>query len=339
MAMQRASNRKMRTWSKFGDVKRKPTPYEVVTGQFHYHFRRQTGPAPFEMDPNTPLNLWYLKNREGSPLMVDDWEQFRDPFKLTYRDYVTMQHQREIHVDALIDRAEAEGVAAALDPEWVTTVADVVVPLRFPLHALQMVSLYVGQLAPTSYVTNCAHFQAADQVRRIQRLAYWTKVLDNAHGGDIASSERARRIWETDQAWQPLRKALEELLVTYDWGESFVALNVVVKPALDALFNDTVAELATLNGDDLVADLAAEFGLDSARSRDWTQALTTYVLDRDSSLSGVMQGWIDKWGPIADAAVEGFAPLFANAPKPLDVEAVIKKVRGARDEFLVGTAV
>lgn len=339
MAMQPASTRKMRTWSKFGDVKRKPTPYEAVTGQFHYHFRRQTGPAPFEMDPNTPLNLWYLKNREGSPLMVDDWEQFRDPYKLTYRDYVTMQHEREIHVDAIIDRAESEDVAASLSPEWVATVKDVVVPLRFPLHVLQMASLYVGQMAPSSYITNCAHFQAADQVRRIQRLAYWTKVLDNAHGDDIASSERARAIWESDPAWQPLRKLLEELLIAYDWGEAFVALNLVVKPALDALFNETVAELAMLNGDDFIADLATEFARDSARSRDWTQALTTYILDRDPSLAGVMQGWIDKWSPAVDAAVKGFAPLFEKAPKGLDAATLVKNVQSVRDEFLVGTSI
>jgi len=329
----------MRTWSKFGDVKRKPTPYEVVTGRFHYHFRRATGPAPFEMDPNTPLNLWYLKNREGSRLMVDDWEQFRDPYKLTYRDYVTMQHEREIHVDALIDRAEAACVADSLDPAWVTTVKNVVVPLRFPLHVLQMVSLYVGQLAPSSYITNCAHFQAADEARRIQRLAYWTKVLDNAHGDGVADSARAREIWELDSAWQPLRKTLEELLVTYDWGEAFVALNVAVKPTLDALFNEALAELARRNGDGFLAELLGEFSRDSARSGDWTQALTTYILDNDSSLSAaVITPWIDKWTRSADAAMEAFAGQFASAPTPIDRTAVVKLVQGHRDEFLVGTA-
>lgn len=71
-----ATNRRAtKTWSLLGDVKRKPSPYEAVTAKFHYHFKRE--PAPFEMDPETPINKWYLKNREGSPLMLDDWEQFR----------------------------------------------------------------------------------------------------------------------------------------------------------------------------------------------------------------------------------------------------------------------
>ena len=337
MTITPASGRKLRTWSKFGDVKRKPTPYEVVTGKFHYHFRRE--PAPFEMDPNTPINLWYLKNREGSPFQVEDWEDFRDPYKLTYRDYVAMQHEREIFIDAVVDRAETSGLADGLAPPWVATLKDVFVPLRFPIHVLQMASLYVGQMAPSSYITNCAHFQAADEMRRIQRIAYWTKVLANAHGDDIAETAHSRQIWESDPAWQPLRKALEELLIAYDWGEAFTALNVVLKPTIDALFNDCLGDLAATNGDSFVAELAAEFARDSARSQDWTQALTTYALDHEPSLSAVLDGWVQKWTPIADEAVAGFAPVFAKAPVPLDQDVVVKKARATRDEFLVGTAI
>lgn len=332
-----ASRRKPRTWSQFGEVKRKPTPYEVVTGKFHYHFRRE--PAPFELDPTTPINTWYLNNREGSPLQVDDWEGFRDPYKLTYRDYVAMQHERELYVDALVDRSETSGLVAGLDPAWVATLEDVFVPLRFPIHVLQMVSLYVGQMAPSSYITNCAHFQAADEMRRIQRIAYWTKALANTHGDHIAESARSREIWQSDPAWQPLRKALETLLISYDWGEAFTALCVVIKPTMDTLFNDCLSDLAAQNDDRFVAELAAEFARDSARSRDWTQALTSYALERDPSLSEVFEGWVSKWVPVADEAVAALAPVFGKAPVPLDPVAVVKRAGATRDEFIVGTAI
>lgn len=332
-----ANRRPVRTWSQFGDVRRKPTPYEVVTGKFHYHFRRE--PAPFEMDPDTPINKWYLKNREGSPLQVDDWEGFRDPYKLTYRDYVAMQHEREIFVDALIDRNEAEAAVDKLDAGWVATLRETFVAMRFPIHVMQMVSLYVGQMAPSSYITNCAHFQAGDEMRRIQRLAYWTKVLSNAHGSDLADAATSRRIWESDPAWQPTREALEKLLIAYDWGEAFTALNVVIKPTLDTIFNDCLGDLAKQNGDPFIAELCAEFSRDSSRSRDWTQALTTYTLEHDTSLSGVFEGWINAWVPLADAAAAGLAPLFAKAPQPMHPEILIEKARSTRDEFIVGTSI
>ena len=88
-------------------------PYEVTAAKFTYHFRRE--PAPFEMDPQAPFNLCYLEHREGSPFQVDDWEGFRDPAKLTYADYVMLQHDRETYVDILTDHHEAaESVSSLL---------------------------------------------------------------------------------------------------------------------------------------------------------------------------------------------------------------------------------
>jgi toluene monooxygenase system protein E len=321
----------------FGDVRRKPTPYEVVTGKFHYHFRKE--PAPFEMDPGWSLNTWYLANREGSPLQVSDWEEFRDPYKLTYRDYVSMQHDREIYLDALVDKHEAANSVAALDPGWVETLRKLFVPLRFPLHVLQMTSLYVGQMAPSSYITNCAHFQAADEMRRIQRIAYWTKVLANSRDATLAETSTARDAWEQDGSWQPLREALERLLVVYDWGEAFAALNLAVKPSVDALVNTAFGQLAEANGDQFLSGLCTEFARDSRRSQDWTQALSGYAVERDPGLAEVLDGWVRTWRPRADRSVAALSGYFAKAPSPIDPKQVVTTVAEAHDEFLTGTSI
>jgi toluene monooxygenase system protein E len=312
-----------KTWSLFGDVRRKPSTYEVVTGKFHYHFRRE--PTPFE-HPNMPLNQWYLTHREGSPFQVDDWEDFRDPYKLTYKTYVELQHEREVFVDKLVDRYEEAESAAALAPEWVTTLRELFVPLRFPLHILQMTGLYVGQMAPSSYITNAAHFQAADELRRIQRLAYWTKALANDHGDDLAATATARTAWEDGETWQPLRKTLETLLIAYDWGEAFTALNLVVKPALDATLNSQFAGLAKRNGDDFLALLFGEFGEDSKRSQKWSAALTRYALDKRPELRDVLTGWVQTWQPRAHEAVVGLASHFESAPVPMASADVVENV-------------
>jgi toluene monooxygenase system protein E len=325
-----------RTWSLFGDVRRRPTPYEVVTGRFHYHFRRT--PAPFEMDPEWTLNAWYLRHREGSPFQVADWEEFRDPAGLTYRDYVALQHDREIYLDGLVDRYEEDGFVAGLDPGWVATLRALFVPLRFPLHVLQMTGLYVGQMAPSSYITNCAHFQAADELRRIQRIAYWTRVLADAHGADLARTGTARGAWEEEPAWQPLRETLEHLLIAYDWGEAFAALNLAVKPALDLLVDEVFGELAEANGDGFLAGLCAELGRDARRSREWSRALTDYAVAREPALAGVLGGWVEHWRPRAEGAVAALAPLFATAPRPIAADEVLGRIRTAHDAFLAGTA-
>lgn len=317
-----------RTWSLLGDVKRRPTAYEATAAKFNYHFRRE--PAPFEMDPQAPFNLFYLQHREGSPFNVEDWEGFRDPAKLTYSDYVMLQHDRETYVDLLTDHHEAGDAMAALDAGWIATLRDLFVPLRFPLHVLQMTGLYVGQMAPTAYIINCANFQAADELRRIQRLAYHTRALADAHDPSLAETVSARGRWQDDAAWQPLREVLERLLAVRDWGEAFVALNVAVKPALDAVVNQQLSELAARHGDEYLSLLMAEFQLDAQRSRDWTAALIRYAAEQDPSTAEVVRGWLSTWEPRADAGVAGLAALFAAAPRPLDAGEVQRAAVAAR---------
>jgi toluene monooxygenase system protein E len=309
--MDAAKRPRPRTWSLLGEVKRRPTQYEVLTSRFHYHFRRD--PAPFELSPGAPINQWFLRHCEGSPFQVEDWEQFRDPYSLTYRDYVAQQHDREVHVDLLIDRHEAAG-SLELQPEWVHTLRRLVVPMRFPLHVLQMSGSYVSQMAPSSFITNCATFQAADEMRRIHRLAYWTKALSLVHGDYIAATGTARNTWEADAAWQPARRALERLLAVRDWGECFVALNLVLKPAFDVLLNDRFGALALDNGDRFIADLCTEFQHDSQRSREWSAALIRYALERRPSVKRTIRSWVAHWQPQADEAVEALAGIFGLAP-------------------------
>lgn len=320
---------KPKAWSALGDVKRKPSEYEVVTARFLHSFRRD--PAPFEISPAAPVNQWYLKYREGSPFQVEDWESFHDPHRLTYRKYVLQQHGRETYVDALVDDHESAASMDDLAPEWVRTLRHLAVPMRFPLHVLQMTSMYVSQMAPSAFLVNCAAFQAGDEMRRIQWLAYWTKSLSLAHGDELAATATARDTWESDPAWQPLRRALEQLLTVRDWGEAFTALNLAVKPALDTILNGSMALLAKQNGDALLAALLKEFGQDSHRSRDWSTALARYAIEQRPELRQTLGSWASLWQRTATDAVTALGDVFATAPLPLSAEDVAGHVSAQLD--------
>lgn len=307
----RRERKPIKTWSLLGDVKRVPSTYEVVTSKFHYHFRKE--PAPFELDPETPINLWYLKHREGSAVQLDDWEQFRDPARLTYRDYVMLQDRHETYLDHLIDQAEKSDSLENISADWLKILSEFMIPLRFPLHVLQMTSLYVGQMAPSSFITNCANFQAADEMRRIQRIAYWTKSLANKFGQELAATEYARETWESGEAWQPLRMLCEELLVTYDWAESWVALNLAVKPQLDALINWEFAALAQAHDDEFLELMFKEFQVDSERSKNWSLALVEYIDVRDETQVETIRGWVTAWQERAQAAVAPLVELLKTS--------------------------
>ena len=111
-------------------MRKKPSEYEVVTAKLHFHYGRQ--PSPFELDPATPINAWYLKYREGSPLQTDDWEGFRDPHQLTYRLYVQRQDEREAYLSNLVDEFERHNHDASLQGAGCRCWIGCICPPAFP---------------------------------------------------------------------------------------------------------------------------------------------------------------------------------------------------------------
>jgi hypothetical protein len=322
---------RLRTWSLFETTRRKPTEYEVVTTNFHYHFGRQ--PAPFDLDPNSPINRWYLRHREGSPLQAPEWESFQDPAQFNYRRYIALQHDREVYAEGVVDHFEALDHDAHLDPTWVAVLGRLHVPARFARHVLQIVALYIGQLAPSASVANAAYFQAADELRALQWIAYRAKSLSLYHSNDLADSAVARDRWEDDPAWQPARETLERLLLAYDWGEAFTALNLVIKPILDALFNNGLAELAEANGDGLTAQLLRESWQDSLRSRAWSAALARHAIKARPQNREVFTSWENTWLPQAQRAASSLAAVFTEAPTPVDPAEALATVHRSHTEF------
>jgi toluene monooxygenase system protein E len=323
-----------KTWSQLSTGRRKPSEYEVVTHNLNYHFENPTSQAPFELDVNTPMNAWYLKHREGSALKVGNWNEFRDPHKLTYRAYIEQQNRRETYLDGVVERFEADTDRHRLTADWVQVLGRLYLPSRFASHVLQMVSMYLAQISPASYITNCAEFQGADEMRRIQRIAYRAKSLSLQFGEEFADTQVARGIWEDDEAWQPMRKCLEELLIAYDWGEAFVGLNLCVKPIYDEFFISVLGELAAKEGDEELALMVDDFRLDSRRSKDWSAALVTYAIGLRPENREVIQEWVDAWRPRAEAGIEGLSAMIVDRKWPADRGEVGQVVAEAYDGFL-----
>ena len=176
-----------------------PTEYEVVSTDLHYNY-----PYGFELT-DTAVARWYVRHREGSKLCSTDWGSFADPRRTTYRSYTELQDKKEDVIDGLLRQVDDEGYDDELADAWVTFVDCWYAPLRFPVHGLQMLAAYVGQMAPASRVTNCAAFQAADELRRLQRVTYRTAQLaDHRSAIDV---DMHRRHWEEAEAFQPLAQA------------------------------------------------------------------------------------------------------------------------------------
>ena len=161
-------------------------------------------------------------------------------------------------------------------------------PCRYLSHVQQMLSAYVQQIAPSSYVANCAAFQVADQLRRIQRTAYRTRQLGTEHPSHgFGSGERA--IWEEAKSWQPVREAMEKLLLVYEWDEALVAFNLIIRPVCDNLFVNQLSRAARTAGDELDCLLLENLYQDCERHDRWTAAAMNFIIGEDAANRNVLR--------------------------------------------------
>jgi toluene monooxygenase system protein E len=305
----------LKTYSHLAAARRRPTAYEIVTTQLHHHVERG-------LAVDTPAGAWMSRHGRGSRWREADWARFADPRETTYTKYTRLQHVKETFCEGLLASIEDSGYDAALAPEARALLGAALPPLRFALHGFQMVAAYFGHLAPEGRVTIVAALQAADEVRRIQRIAYRMAQLRRL---DPAFGAGSRAAFERDEAWRPLRETIEALLVTWDWAEAFVALNVCVKPVVDELFMIGMPALAQARGDFLWGQIAASLEEDCQWQRQWTAALARIALAREENRAAAAE-WVAAWTPRAARAARALAPALAHAAgAPFDAEAAIRR--------------
>src|ERR1700722_10721254 len=310
-----------KTYTRLAVGRRVPLEYELVSTDLHYNH-----PMRFELSAANPVVAWYYRYREGSALRARDWERFSDPRRTTYRGYTQLQDGREDVIDGLLREIDDTGYDRQLDVYWLRFLDRWYFPLRYPVHGLQMLAAYVAQMAPASRITNCAAFQAADEMRRVQRIAYRTAQV-NGGPVDAATLRRQQTAWEDAPALQPLRELIEYALVTYDWDEAFIVTNAVIKPRIDRLVNQEIAgSLATANGDPILTSIHFSLDEDARWHHAWTAELLRHLINDTPSNADAVSSWLDKWQPLASDALHAAAGILADAPVTMDPAAVAARI-------------
>lgn len=321
IAAPKPRRRGLKTWSAFGDLGRRPTEYEILT----HNLNHTTGAVPLEMGPDVHGNVWLREHRDAMRLTVPDWDAFRDPDAVTYGSYVAGQDDQETYVEGLLEQFDRDGYDESLSAPALDLLRDALTPSRYLAHGLQMLSAYVHQLAVSSYVGNCAAFQTADQLRRVQLTAYRTTQLQLTYPQrGFATGERAA--WENAPGWQGIRRAVELALVEFDWDRAFVATNLVVKPVADLLLLDQLGRQCGAAGARLDSLILDNLWRDSRRSQRWSAALVTFLIAANPDNRTVLREYLDEFTPLGLRMAESAAQLLV-VPGGRPAEAIAAEVR------------
>jgi toluene monooxygenase system protein E len=284
--------------------RKQPSEYEIGSSNLLYYTDRG-----FEVA--TPLARWYETHQQRSRLHCDEWNRFADPRKTTYFRYTEIQSRQEIFVAETLEWIERTNHDRTLVASWLDGLDSILGPILYPWHGMQMISCYLGSMAPEGRIAICAMFSASDEIRRIQHIAFRIRQLEEVRP-DFGRSGRER--WQNDPRWQPLRRVLERLLVTYDWGESFAALALVLKPALDEVFLKGLGDSARAAADSPLSAILYSLWEDAAWQQEWAAELVRVAVSGREGNRTVLKQWIAHWEAEVRLAVEGLAPLFVSLP-------------------------
>jgi toluene monooxygenase system protein E len=283
---------RLKTYSHLSGARRIPSAYEVGSSRLAWHVERG-------LQIDVPFAAWFERYGRRSSFGLGDPEAFVDPRHTTYASYVELQARREAFVEGLFERlADKRGARPGDGNDADSFVRAIFSPLRYAGHGLQMLAAYLGQLAPAGRVTIACAFQAADELRRVQHLAYRLALAGVEPGSDDG---RAR--WQSTPAFQPLRRVIEELLVTWDLGEAFAGLQLCLKPALDELVNRTLAARVAALGDPLFAEVLVAVDDDARWHAAWSAALVETAVKQRPENEAVLAAHVTRWRPrCAEAA-------------------------------------
>ena len=134
----------------------------------------------------------------------------------------------------------------------------------------------------------------------MQRVAYRTRELQIAHPNRHSAKMKELEM----QTLAGLKGINGKALIAYDWGESFVANNLVAKVAADETLRE-LASTAWAFRDPLLWPADNQLR-DSDRSRRWSSSLVKFCTDAREENKAVLRSWIADWTPLATQAITAY---------------------------------
>jgi toluene monooxygenase system protein E len=123
---------------------------------------------------------------------------------------------------------------------------------------------------------------------------------------------------------------MEKQLIAFDWAEAFLSLNLVIKPMLVESVFKPLQQQAWENNDTLLPLLIDSQLKDAERHNRWAKALVKHALENPDN-QAVIDGWIEKWQPLADRAAEAYLKMLSEDLVP---EQYIERSASLRSSML-----
>ena len=270
--------------------------------------------ATLDMQPEANFHyrpLWEpereLYDKARTAIHMADWYSFKDPRHYYYGVYAMARAKQQEGAEKQFEFAEKRGLLGQLDDEVHRSLLDVLVPLRHYEWGANMNNGYCSAYGYGAAITQACTFAGMDRLGIAQYLTRIGLLID---GNDGSAMLKAKESWMQAPEWQGLRRVMENLFVTKDWFEVFVAQNLVLDGLVYPLVYqryDALMNPRTANALSLVTGFMSEWQGENTR---WTDATLKVAADESPENAAQLGRWYAVW---RDEAVRALKPLATRA--------------------------
>lgn len=279
-----------------------------VQADANFHYRPLWAPEYELFDPRR------------TAIELEDWYVLRDPRQYYYATYNIKRADMSAATEKAFKVVADRGLLDRVDAAWTETVKAYLLPLRHYEWGANLTSFQIADEGFGTAITSAAAFCAADRLGMAQIIGRVGLELDGYSGDSLAVAKTA---WMDEPVWQGLRHAVEDVLVTKDWFEVFVAqhfaLDGFVHPLVFQRFDD-VGYGKGGAGFTMLTEFMGEWWTEEVR---WVDSILKAAASASPDNAATLGTWAHTW--IARAA-EAAAPLATSVLGDVDGASAIAEL-------------
>ncbi len=270
--------------------------------------------ATLDMQPTANFHyrpLWEpqheLYDKRRTAIVMADWYSFKDPRHYYYGVYTITRARQQEGADRQFEFADKRQLLAQADAATRESLQQLLVPLRHYEWGANMNHSYCCGYGYGTAITQPFIFAAMDRLGIAQYLSRIGLQLDGNSGRALDAGKEA---WMTLPAWQEVRRLMENLFVTKDWFEVFVAQNLVFDGLLYPLVYRHYVNArsgATGNALAMLTEFMNDWFDENAR---WVDATLKTAAEESPANAEQLARWYASW---RGQVVEALGPLATLA--------------------------
>ncbi len=252
-----------------------------------------------------------LYDERKTKIKMEDWYKFLDPRQYHYSSYVVARAKQQETAEQNFLFVEKRGMLDFISDDIKALILEYILPLRHYEWGANMNNLQTCSEGYGAALTNAFMFHAEDRLGIAQ---YLTRIGLLLGENEVSILDEAKKMWLEDEAWQRLRKALEDSFVIEDWFELHIAQNVIFDAFIHPLYFDILEQELNKRGASAQAMMTEFITLWNEECARWIDMTVKVAVNESEENKELINHWCRKYIDIAYEAVLPLAQKIIDNP-------------------------